>query len=114
MPGDVSGSGVMEKLDRFGIPSVIIDFTDMGSQQKAIATIGKVIGREKKAEEYNLFYKNTVERIMTVTGKLAEDQKIRIYYSQNEATRTTLKKDLSTDWLSITGVINVALSNSGS
>ena len=58
--GDMSGNrGEMEKLDRFEIPTIIIDYSDMESQQKAVSIIGKAIGREKKAEEYNsLLQKN--------------------------------------------------------
>jgi iron complex transport system substrate-binding protein len=114
MPGDMSGNrGEMEKLDRFGIPTIIIDYSDMESQQKAISIIGKVIGRERRAEEYNSFYRKTIERIKSVTDKLPKNKKLRLYYSENEATRTTLDNDLSTDWLRITGVINVALNKSG-
>ena len=114
MPGDMSGSrGQMEKLDRFGIPTIIIDYSNMEGQQKAISIIGKAIGREKRAEKYNSFYRKTIERVKTVTDKLPEDKRLRLYYSENEATRTTLDNDLSTDWLKADGVINVAFNHSG-
>lgn len=112
--GDMAGNrGEMEKLDRFRVPAVIIHYSDMESQQKAISIIGKVIGREEKAEEYNSFYRKTVNRIKSVTDKLPEDKKLRLYYSENEATRTTLDNDLSADWLRVTGIINVALNHPG-
>ena len=113
MPGDMSGDrGEMEKLEHFGIPTVIIDYSDMLSQQRSIAIIGKAIGRERRAEEYNDFYRATIRRVRDVTRKLPEDERVRLYYSENEATRTTLDNDLTTDWLSITGITNVALSSS--
>jgi iron complex transport system substrate-binding protein len=114
MPGDMSGNrGEMDKLGRFGIPTVIIDYSDMESQQKAISIIGKVIGREKRAEEYNSYYRGVVEKIKAVTDKIYEDKRSRLYYSENETTRTTLDNDLSADWLRIMGIINVAHTNSG-
>ncbi len=113
MPGDMSGDRrEMEKLERFGIPTIIIDYSDIKSQQKAITIIGKAIGREKKAEEYNSYYRKIVARVKAVTDKLPEDKRLRLYYSENEATRTTLDNDLTTDWLRITGVINVAFNHS--
>jgi iron complex transport system substrate-binding protein len=111
---DMSGNrGELEKLDRFGIPTIIIDYSDMQSQQKAISIIGEAIGRKERAEEYNRFYKKTVDRVKAITDKLPEDKRLRVYYSENEATRTTLDNDLSTDWLEITGVKNVAVKQSG-
>jgi iron complex transport system substrate-binding protein len=113
MPGDMSGNrGQMEKLDRFGIPTIIIDYSDMESQQRAISVIGKALGREKRAEEYNRFYRKTIERVKSATEKLPKEKRLRVYYSENEATRTTLDHDLSTDWLSIAGVTNVARNHS--
>ncbi len=113
MPGDMSGNrGQMEKLDRFEIPTIIIDYSDMESQQRAIALIGKALGREKRAEEYNRFYRKTIERVKAATDTLPEGKRLRLYYSENEATRTTLDHDLSTDWLNIAGVTNVAFHQS--
>ena len=114
MAGDTSGNrGEMDKLTRFGIPTIIIDYSDMESQQKAISIIGKAIGREKKAKDYNNFYSKIIQRVKAATDKLPEEKRLRLYYSENEATRTTLDNDLSTDWLSIAGVMNVAINHSG-
>jgi iron complex transport system substrate-binding protein len=113
--GEMSGNrDEMEKLERFGIPAIIIDYSDMQSQQKAISIIGKTIGREKRAEEYNNYFRKIITQVKSQTDRLQEDKRLRLYYSENEATRTTLDNDLSTDWLSITGVINVAHNNFGS
>ena len=112
--GDMSGNrGEMQKLERFGIPVIIIDYSDIESQMKAISIIGEAIGRTERAEEYNRYYRQTVERVKAVTDKIPEDNKLSLYYSENEATRTTIDNDLSTDWLGITGVKNVAIDHSG-
>jgi iron complex transport system substrate-binding protein len=112
--GEMAGNrGEMEKLERFKIPTIIIDYSDMESQQKAVSIIGKTIGREKRAEEYNDYFRKIVTKVKSQTENLPEDKRLRLYYSENEATRTTLDNDLSTDWLKITGVINVARKSSG-
>ena len=112
--GEMSGNrGELEKLERFKIPTIIIDYSDMESQQKAIAIIGKAIGREKRAEEYNDYFRKIITVVKSQTDHLPEDKRLRLYYSENEATRTTLDNDLSTDWLKITGVINVARKTPG-
>ena len=111
--GEMSGNrGELEKLERFKIPTIIIDYSDMESQQKAINIIGKSIGREKRAEEYNDYFTKIITQVKSQTDPLPEDKRLRLYYSENEATRTTLDNDLSTDWLKITGVINVAKKSS--
>lgn len=113
IPGDMSGNrGEMEKLNRFGIPTIIIDYYDISGQQKAIAVIGEAIGRKHRAEEYNNYYNNIIKRVKETTDTIEENNKLRLYYSVNEATRTSLREGLSTDWLGVTGVINVALQSS--
>jgi iron complex transport system substrate-binding protein len=112
IPGDMSGNrGEIEKLNRLGIPTIIIDYSNMESQQKAISIIGEVIGRPERAKQYNEYYQGCVERVNILLKRIPQNQKPRLYHSVLEATRTTLKHGLTADWLRITGVINVALTS---
>ncbi len=113
MAGDMSGNrGEMEKLARFHIPTIIIDYSDIKSQQQAVRIIGKATGREKEAEKYISFYNTVINKVKSLTDNIPEEKKLRLYYSENEATRTTQDNDLSTDWLKVVGVKNVALNHS--
>lgn len=112
IPGDMSGNrGEMEKLERLGIPAVIIDYHDMAGQQEAINIIGRAVGRPERAAEYNEYYRKCVDHVKKITDAVPEEKKIRLYHSLLEANRTTLKHGLTADWLRATGVINVALSS---
>jgi iron complex transport system substrate-binding protein len=112
IPGDMSGNrGEMEKLDRLGIPTIIIDYSDMESQQRAISIIGEAIGRPERAEQYNVYYRECIDRARMATKNIRPEQRPKLYHSVLEATRTTLKHGLTADWLKITGVINVALTS---
>lgn len=99
----------VDKLNRFAIPYLVIDFGSIEEQQNAIRIIGKVLGVEARAEDYNSFYRNCVERVEKTSSHIPEEKRVRVYHSVNEATRTDIPGSLPADWLKRTGAINVAL-----
>ncbi|PRD42932.1 ABC transporter substrate-binding protein [Phyllobacterium phragmitis] len=64
-------SGYIEKLDKVGIPLVYIDFREkpMENTEASVRIIGKLFGKEDKAEE---FVKFRAENIAEVTDALAK------------------------------------------
>ena len=57
IPGDVGGhDSETAKLDRFGIPYLIVEFHSIKEQQYAVRMIGESIGSLKRAREYNQYY----------------------------------------------------------
>lgn len=99
----------VEKLNRFSIPYIVIDFGSIEEQQNAIRIIGQVLGAEAKAEEYNAFYRACVERVEKTSSQIPMGQRVRVYHSVNEATRTDIPGSLPADWLKRSGAVNVAL-----
>ncbi|MEI6125744.1 MAG: ABC transporter substrate-binding protein [Pseudomonadota bacterium] len=97
------------KLEKFHIPYLVVDYHTIAEQQKTIAMIGKAIGAVDRAEKYNAYFRKCIERVRSVTDSIAEKKRLRLYHSLNEAVRTDAKDSLSTDWLQLEGVINVAL-----
>jgi iron complex transport system substrate-binding protein len=109
LPGDVAGDPQdMAKLKRFEIPSVIVDFNSIQTQQQAIRIIAKAIGETARAERFIAYYNACIRRVREVTRQIPENRLPRVYYSVNEPLRTTLVHGLTGDWLRLTGCIDVA------
>lgn len=97
------------KLDLFSIPYIVIDFVDIESQMRAIEIIGETLGAPEKALAYNKFYRDTLDFVKSRTSRLTEDEKIRLYHSVNEATRTDAAGTIMAEWTDIAGTINVSV-----
>jgi iron complex transport system substrate-binding protein len=99
----------IKKLDGMKIPWLVVDYAGIKEQQATVEMIGKAVGNPGKAARYKRYYQEVVDRVRAVTSNIPEDRRIRLYQSVNEANRTTIDKGLTTDWLKVEGVINVAL-----
>lgn len=101
--------GELKKLDKIGIPYLIIEYKSMKEQQRAIETIGKAVGNVQKAQKYISYYNNVLERVGRRISRIPENQRVRVYHSINEATRTDVRGTLSADWLKAAGAQNVSV-----
>ena len=97
------------KLDLFHIPYVVIDFTDISEQMKAIQVIGDVLNRSERAGQYNQYYQQVIDGVSERTSALDENSKLRVYHAVNEATRTDAAGTLTAEWTQIAGAINVSV-----
>lgn len=105
-------AGEVEKLDKFSVPYLVVDYGSIEEQQNAIRVIGQALGVEAKAQEYNAFYQACVEKVEKTSSQILEEKRVRVYHSVNEATRTDVPGSLPADWLKRTGAVNVALDKS--
>lgn len=101
-------TGETDKLDAVGIPYLIVDYATLEQQQQAVSMIGKALNRSKEAEAYVQYYNQCVQRVRAAISTLPETEVLRVYHSVNEANRTTIPMSLTTGWLDVLGVINVA------
>ncbi len=101
-------NGDTDTLTKLGIPYVIITFNSINQQRKAIEIIGKAIGREKEAAEYNRYYQNCTDRVKKIVSRIPEEKRVRLYHSILEPLKTDGKSSLSNEWMNIAGVRNVA------
>jgi len=97
-----------EKLDKFKIPYVVIDFNSIKGQREAIGLIAKVIGDTDKIKKYDELYDRCVNLVTDRIKDIPKDKRIRVYHSVNEATRTDPKDSLSTDIIQMAGGIDVS------
>ena len=98
-----------EKLDSAHIPYLVIDFSTMDEQRATLMMIGKAIGREAEAKSYDEYYAGIVDRVTRVTNDIPDAEKVRLYYSENQANRTTDTSSVAADWTKASGVINVSV-----
>lgn len=98
-----------KKLEKFGIPYLAIEFKNMEEQQNMINMIGRVIGREKKAERFIKYYDENIRMISQRVKNIPEEKRPRVYHSVNEATRTDTADTLPADWIKLVGVTNVSV-----
>lgn len=99
----------LEKLEKSQIPFLFIEFTNIFEQQQAMSIIGKAIGCEREATDYNNYYQEIIAKIEHVVKDIPEDERIKIYHAEKEATRTISEDSLAADWSRLTGCINVSV-----
>jgi len=92
-----------EKLDKFNIPYLAIEFDSIEEQQFMIKMIGKALGKEEKAEAYIKYYNEIIQLVGARTAELKESEKVRVYHSINEATRTDPADSVPADWFDKAG-----------
>ena len=99
----------VEDLDNTGVPYIVVDFSTMKEQQDALLVIGKAIGREAEAGKFNGYYQDAIDRVSRGVADIPEDEKIKLYHSENQANRATPADSVSADITRAVGVINVSV-----
>lgn len=102
--------GEAAKLDKAGIKYIAVDYYDMQEQMDTVLMIGQAIGAEERAQEYVKFYQEQVSLVEERTADLTPEERIRVYHSVNEASRTDAQGTLPADWLDCAGADNVSVS----
>lgn len=101
--------GEIDKLDRSGLTYVVVDYNSMEEQLEAINVVGRAVGNEAQADRYRQYYRKCLDRINEKLGGIPEEERVRIYHSVNEATRTDIKDTLPADVFNAAGTNNVSL-----
>lgn len=103
--------GEVEKLEKLGIPYLVIGYTTMEEQMDAIKLIGQVAGgnAENKANQIYDYYEKTIMLAAEKKKQIPEDQQKTIYHSINQTFRTDGKNSLGADWISAVGCKNCSV-----
>ena len=80
--------GEIEKLDKMGIPYVVIDYTSIEELREAVQVAGEVFNKQEQAERYLGFFDNTLNMVDERLADVKEKDMPAAYQSVNEATRT--------------------------
>jgi iron complex transport system substrate-binding protein len=100
--------GEVEKLDKAGIPWVVVDYDSLEGLKKAITVTGNVFNQPERAAAYNTYAQNTLELVAQRVSEIPEASRLRVYHAVNEAARTDLKGDLSNQITDVAGIVNVS------
>ena len=108
--GDTArNEGETEKLKKSKIPYLVVDYKNIKEQQYIIEMIGQAVGCQDKAKKYNEFYRQCIDRVQKKVAGIPLKDRIRVYHSVNEATRTDPKDSLPADWLQVAGAVDVSV-----
>ncbi|THB74998.1 MAG: iron ABC transporter substrate-binding protein [Desulfobacteraceae bacterium] len=102
----------IKKLERFSLPYYVAGYNSMAGQMKTIESMGKILGCFEKARAYTGYYRDTIERVRNRTRQIPQRERVRLYHSVNEPTRTDGPNTIEADWTSVCGVINVSVGES--
>lgn len=105
----VQDDKMMNKIERFGVPVVVIDFKTIEEHQYAVNLIGKIMNKEEKAQAYNKFYNRVLEKVTEKVSNIPESEKKFVYHAINELLRTDTQGSLPADWIPKTGVLPVGV-----
>ncbi|HCY84898.1 MAG TPA: iron ABC transporter substrate-binding protein [Desulfobacteraceae bacterium] len=108
-PDTATIASEIKKLEQFNLPYFIAGYRSMAQQMTIIEQIGKAVGKTNKAKAYTQYYRNVISRVKQVTDHIGQKERIRIYHSSNEPTRTDAPGTLEADWTKAAGVINVSV-----
>jgi len=101
--------GYIAQIEKFNIPYLVVDFRSIKEQMYAIEMIGKAIGQYNEAKQYNDYYQHCIQRVQEKTSKIPLSERVTMFHSVNEATRTDARNTLSAEWIEIAGANNVSL-----
>lgn len=108
---NLQDAGELEKLEKLGIPYIVIEYETMEEQMRSIEVMGKALDRKDAAEAYLSYYESTIDMIKERLAQLPESEKKTIYHSINEVVRTDIPDTLSYEVLEAAGCINVVNNN---
>jgi iron complex transport system substrate-binding protein len=104
-----SNEGEVAKLQKSGIPYLVVDYRNMKEQMDIIEMIGEAVGEKERALKYNEYYQRCIDRVQAKVKDIPMQDRVRVYHSVNEATRTDARNTLPADWTQAAGAINVSL-----
>ncbi|MGM0471100.1 MAG: ABC transporter substrate-binding protein [Bacillota bacterium] len=98
----------VQKLNQLGIPYLTTDYKSIDQQQKVVQRIGKALGTVEKAKEFNHYYNQIIEMVSKRVTKIPQQERVKVFHSLKEPTRTDNTASLATEWIKVAGGINVA------
>lgn len=77
-------SGIIETLEKAGVPTVFVDFRERPTQNTvpSILLLGRIFGKEAAAQEFADFYMAQMRRVYNVTTRLKPDERPLVFAEQ--------------------------------
>jgi iron complex transport system substrate-binding protein len=102
--------GERAKIDKLGVPYLVVRYKNMKEQMNAIQMIGDAVGGKGKEKAYviNDYYRNTIKIAQSISKKIPKERRFRVYHSINEVVRTDGRDTLGYDWITCAGAEDVS------
>ncbi len=97
------------QIEQFNIPYLVVDYGSIAEHQFSMEMIGKALGEVEEARQYIDYYNHCIERVQEKIKEIPDSERVTVYHSVNEATRTDARGTLAAEWLEIAGAHNVSL-----
>lgn len=109
-----TGSSETEKLERLGIPFVVVGYGTVEEQMEAIRLVGKVCGGDaaERAGAIADYYEQTVELVERRAAQVPQEERACVYHSVNGALTCDGAGSLGEDWIARTGAVSVSAQES--
>lgn len=93
------------KLDKLGIPYLIVGYSNMEEQMEAMRVVGEVLGGEPKEKIDQLidYYKDVIDLVGDRTSQVEENSRFKVYHSINDALLSDGYQSLGKDWIEKAG-----------
>jgi iron complex transport system substrate-binding protein len=80
----IKESGIIEKLEKAGVPTVFVDFRERPTQNTvpSILLLGRVFGKEAEAQAFADFYMAQMRRVYMVTSRLKANERPLVFAEQ--------------------------------
>ncbi|WP_312472160.1 ABC transporter substrate-binding protein [Neobacillus sp.] len=101
--------GEVRKLEELKVPYLVVSFNSIKEQQQSIAMIGKALGKAERAEEFNHYYNEIISQVSKKVKDIPDKDRVRVYHSVMEATRTDPTNSLPAEWIKVAGAVNVSV-----
>ena len=77
-------SGIIETLEKAGVPTVFVDFRERPTQNTvpSVLLLGRIFGKEAAAQEFADFYMAQMRRVYNVTTTLKQDERPLVFAEQ--------------------------------
>ncbi len=100
----------LAKLDRAGIPYVVVDYSTVDEQLDAMEVVGRACGgaAEQKAQALVAYYRSVRAEVQQRTAGLADADRVSVYHSINDALLTDGAGSLGAHWIAETGCVDVS------
>jgi iron complex transport system substrate-binding protein len=107
---DAMPESELAKLDRAGIPYVLVGYTGVDSQLDALSVVGTACGEqaEQKAVELRRYYDDMRANVTSRVAGVADADRVRVYHSINDALLCDGQGSLGASWIEETGCVDVS------
>jgi iron complex transport system substrate-binding protein len=106
----LAGMPVIDKIERAGIPTVVLERRDPDELMRAIDIAARILGpkEEQVAARFRTYYQANIKLVTERTAPLPAAQRTRVYYASGSPLTTEGKDSLVTSWIDMAGGRNMA------